>query len=107
MYVFVAATGDELVPLGQPLGPASIPDSNSESIAAQVLGIEQADVTADQRRSAKGVNFGKILYDSEARGYGLASFFALAAFAAAATAVAWRAIAITSSAGGWSTAAER
>ena len=34
--VAVIATGDELVPIGQPLGPASIPDSNSESISAQV-----------------------------------------------------------------------
>ena len=34
--VGVIATGDELTPVGQPLGPASIPDSNSESIAAQV-----------------------------------------------------------------------
>ncbi|MEX1296358.1 MAG: gephyrin-like molybdotransferase Glp [Candidatus Limnocylindrales bacterium] len=34
--VGVIATGDELTPLGQPLGPASIPDSNSESIAAQI-----------------------------------------------------------------------
>jgi len=34
--VGVIATGDELTPVGLPLGPASIPDSNSESIAAQV-----------------------------------------------------------------------
>jgi molybdenum cofactor synthesis domain-containing protein len=34
--VGVIATGDELTPVGQPLGPASIPDSNSESIAAQI-----------------------------------------------------------------------
>ena len=34
--VGVIATGDELTPVGQPLGPASIPDSNSESVAAQV-----------------------------------------------------------------------
>ena len=34
--VGVIATGDELTPIGQPLGPTSIPDSNSESIAAQV-----------------------------------------------------------------------
>ncbi len=34
--VGVIATGDELTPVGEPLGPASIPDSNSESIAAQV-----------------------------------------------------------------------
>ena len=35
--VAVIATGDELTPLGEPLGPASIPDSNSESISAQVI----------------------------------------------------------------------
>ena len=35
--VAVIATGDELTPIGEPLGPASIPDSNSESISAQVL----------------------------------------------------------------------
>ncbi len=34
--VAIIATGDELVPIGEALGPASIPDSNSESIAAQV-----------------------------------------------------------------------
>lgn len=35
--VGVIATGDELTPIGEPLGPASIPDSNSASIAAQVI----------------------------------------------------------------------
>ena len=35
--VAIMATGDELRPVGEPLGPASIPDSNSESLAAQVL----------------------------------------------------------------------
>ena len=34
--VGVIATGDELTPIGEPLGPASIPDSNSAAIAAQV-----------------------------------------------------------------------
>jgi molybdenum cofactor synthesis domain-containing protein len=34
--VGIIATGDELTPLGEPLGPAAIPDSNSESLAAQV-----------------------------------------------------------------------
>jgi molybdenum cofactor synthesis domain-containing protein len=34
--VAVIATGDELTPIGEPLGPASIPDSNSEAVAAQV-----------------------------------------------------------------------
>jgi molybdopterin molybdotransferase len=33
--VAVIATGDELVPAGEPVGPAQIPDSNSVSIAAQ------------------------------------------------------------------------
>jgi len=35
--VAVIATGDELTPIGEALGPASIPDSNSESISAQVI----------------------------------------------------------------------
>jgi molybdopterin molybdotransferase len=35
--VAILATGDELAAVGEPLGPASIPDSNSESIAAQVV----------------------------------------------------------------------
>lgn len=35
--VAVIATGDELVPAGQPVGPAQIPDSNSVSLAAQAL----------------------------------------------------------------------
>jgi molybdenum cofactor synthesis domain-containing protein len=35
--VAIIATGDELTPLGEALGPASIPDSNSESISAQVI----------------------------------------------------------------------
>jgi molybdenum cofactor synthesis domain-containing protein len=35
--VGVIATGDELTAVGEPLGPASIPDSNSESIAAQIV----------------------------------------------------------------------
>jgi molybdenum cofactor synthesis domain-containing protein len=35
--VAIVSTGDELTPIGQPLGPASIPDSNSESLAAQVV----------------------------------------------------------------------
>ncbi len=39
--VGIIATGDELTPLGQPLGPASIPDSNSELI----------DRPGDRRRS--------------------------------------------------------
>jgi molybdopterin molybdotransferase len=35
--IAVLATGDELVPAGQPLGPAQIPDSNSVSVASQGL----------------------------------------------------------------------
>jgi len=44
----IVATGDELTPIGEPLGPASIPDSNSESIAAQVIaaGAERVAVCA-------------------------------------------------------------
>jgi molybdenum cofactor synthesis domain-containing protein len=34
--VGIISTGDELTPVGEPLGPASIPDSNGESLAAQV-----------------------------------------------------------------------
>jgi molybdopterin molybdotransferase len=34
--VGIISTGDELTPVGEPLGPSSIPDSNSEAIAAQV-----------------------------------------------------------------------
>jgi molybdopterin molybdotransferase len=35
--VAILATGDELSVIGEPLDPASIPDSNSETLAAQVL----------------------------------------------------------------------
>ena len=34
--VGIITTGDELTPVGEPLGPASIPDSNGEALAAQV-----------------------------------------------------------------------
>jgi molybdopterin molybdotransferase len=37
--VAIVATGDELTPIGEPLGPASIPDSNSESVTAQVIAV--------------------------------------------------------------------
>jgi molybdenum cofactor synthesis domain-containing protein len=62
--VAVLATGDELVAVGEPLGPASIPDSNSESIAAQVLaaggepvrlGIAIDDTEAVRERMLEGV----------------------------------------------------
>ncbi len=43
--VVVISTGDELVPPGQPLGPAQIHDSNSFSLAAQA-----AEAGADVRR---------------------------------------------------------
>jgi molybdopterin molybdotransferase len=41
--VAVIATGDELAPIGEKLGPASIPDSNSESVSAQAS-VAGADV---------------------------------------------------------------
>ncbi len=62
--VAIVATGDELTPIGEPLGPASIPDSNSESIAAQVvaagaepvrLGIVVDDPDAIRERLLEGV----------------------------------------------------
>ncbi len=62
--VGVIATGDELTPVGEPLGPASIPDSNSEAIAAQVaaagaepvrLGIATDDRDVVRERLLEGV----------------------------------------------------
>jgi molybdenum cofactor synthesis domain-containing protein len=62
--VAIVATGDELTPIGEPLGPASIPDSNSESIAAQVtaagaeplrLGIAGDDPEAVRERLLEGI----------------------------------------------------
>ena len=62
--VGVIATGDELTPLGEPLGPASIPDSNSESIAAQItaaggepvrLGIAVDDRDVVRERLLEGI----------------------------------------------------
>jgi molybdopterin molybdotransferase len=62
--VAIIATGDELSPVGEPLGPASIPDSNSESLAAQViaagaepvrLGIAIDDPDAVRERLLEGV----------------------------------------------------
>ncbi len=62
--VAVMATGDELRALGEPLDSAAIPDSNSESIAAQVvaagaepvrLGIAADDVDAVRERVVEGI----------------------------------------------------
>ena len=62
--VAIVATGDELRPIGETLGPASIPDSNSESIAAQVtaagaepvrLGIAGDDPDAVRERLLEGM----------------------------------------------------
>jgi molybdenum cofactor synthesis domain-containing protein len=71
--VAVLATGDELAALGEPLGPASIPDSNSESIAAQVaaegaeplrLGIAGDDLEAVRERVLEGVLSADVLVAS-------------------------------------------
>jgi molybdopterin molybdotransferase len=62
--VAIVTTGDELTALGEPLSPASIPDSNSEAIAAQVtaagaepvrLGIAVDDFDAVRERLLEGV----------------------------------------------------
>ena len=62
--IAVISTGDELTPLGEPLGPASIPDSNSEAITAQVraaggepirLGIAPDDPEVVRERLLEGV----------------------------------------------------
>jgi len=62
--VAIVATGDELTPVGEPLGPASITDSNGESLAAQVvaagaepvrLGIAIDDREAVRERLLEGV----------------------------------------------------
>jgi molybdopterin molybdotransferase len=71
--VAVLATGDELAAIGEPLGPASIPDSNSESIAAQVvaeraeplrLGIAGDDLEAVRERVLEGVLSADVLVAS-------------------------------------------
>jgi molybdopterin molybdotransferase len=60
----VLATGDELVPVGQALGPQAIPDSNTESLAAQAteagadvlrLGIARDDVEDVRARMVTGI----------------------------------------------------
>ena len=62
--VGILSTGDELTPLGEPLGPASIPDSNAESLAAQVvaaggepvrLGIASDDREVVRERLLEGI----------------------------------------------------
>jgi molybdenum cofactor synthesis domain-containing protein len=62
--VGVLATGDELTPVGEAIGPASIPDSNSESVAAQAalcgadvlrLGIASDDHDAVRERVLEGI----------------------------------------------------
>jgi molybdopterin molybdotransferase len=57
--VAVLATGDELVPLGQPLAEGKIYNSNSYSIAAQVLrygGIPKVlDIARDEESELKGM----------------------------------------------------
>ena len=68
--VAIVSTGDELVPIGQPLGPASIPDSNSESIAAQAaaagadvirLGIATDDHADVRARLVRGIEAADVL----------------------------------------------
>jgi len=60
----IMSTGDELTPLGEALGPASIPDSNGESIAAQIraaggepvrLGIAPDDRAVVRERLLEGI----------------------------------------------------
>jgi len=62
--VAIVTTGDELTALGEPLDAASIPDSNSEAIAAQVtaagaepvrLGIAVDDFDAVRERLLEGI----------------------------------------------------
>jgi molybdopterin molybdotransferase len=62
--VAIVSTGDELVPVGEVPGPASIPDSNGESLAAQVrdlgaeairLGIARDDREDIRERLREGV----------------------------------------------------
>lgn len=71
--VAILATGDELAALGEPLGPASIPDSNSESLAAQVsaagaepvrLGIAGDEVEAVRERVQEGILAADVLVAS-------------------------------------------
>jgi molybdopterin molybdotransferase len=68
--VAIVATGDELTPLGEPLGPASIPDSNSEAVAAQVtaagaepmrLGIATDDAAVVRDRLLEGIRDADVL----------------------------------------------
>ncbi len=55
--VGILSTGDELTAIGEPLGPASIADSNSESLAAQVTaaGAEpvRLGIAADDRETIR------------------------------------------------------
>ena len=71
--VAILATGDELAAVGEPLGPASIPDSNSESLAAQVraagaepvrLGIAVDEVDAVRERLVEGIMAADVLVAS-------------------------------------------
>jgi molybdopterin molybdotransferase len=68
--VAIVSTGDELVPIGQPLGPASIADSNSESVAAQAtaagadvirLGIASDDHADVRSRLQRGIEVADVL----------------------------------------------
>jgi molybdopterin molybdotransferase len=62
--VAILSTGDELSPIGEPVGPASVPDSNAEALAAQViaagaepvrLGIARDDAEVIRERVLEGV----------------------------------------------------
>jgi molybdenum cofactor synthesis domain-containing protein len=68
--VAVLATGDELVAVGEPLGPSAIPDSNSEGLAAQAascgadvvrLGIAPDDRDAVLGRLLEGIAVADVL----------------------------------------------
>jgi molybdenum cofactor synthesis domain-containing protein len=68
--VAILATGDELVAVGEPLGPASIPDSNSESLVAQAraagaepvrMGIATDDADVIRERLEEGIMAADVL----------------------------------------------
>jgi molybdopterin molybdotransferase len=57
----IIATGDELTPIGEPLGPASIVDSNSESIAAQVRAAGAEPLRSGSAPNDRGIGRERLL----------------------------------------------